>query len=163
MTKSEYGQGKLLPLALATICLLACGMGCSEKSGKAAGRILSIDLPKHGFKPGETLKVYVKIRNDGEEKAHFLVALNVLYGDDTVYDSHHGKKSHRHDGDECLDARIDAGVEKRIGPFVYRIPSDARTGTYHVLVGLRQYPWEPVLEYRGAPWCAPETTFEVRR
>jgi len=140
-----------------------CGTSCSKKSSEISGRILSIDLPKRTFRPGETLAVHVKIQNTREAKAHFLVALNILRGDETVYDSHHGKKSHSHEGDECIDTWLEPGTEQRIGPFVYRIPAGANPGTYHVLSGLRKYPWEPLLMFRGARWCPPETTFEVRK
>ena len=107
----------------------------------------------------------MRVRNDGQKRDHFLVPLNILYGDKTVYDSHRGKKSHTHDdkGDECLDIWVDAAAEQKVGPFVWRIPHGTSSGTYHVLAGLRKYPWEPLLMFCGARWCAPETTFEVRR
>lgn len=162
---NKYKYHAILSLVLATGCIFILDAGCSKKAARSAGagRILSIDLPKHSFRPSETLTAHVRIRNDGQEKAHFLVVFNVLYGDETVYDSHHGKKSHNHKGDECLETWINAGVEQNIGPFVYQIPGHAKPGTYHVLAALREYPWEPVLMFRGARWCPPETTFELRK
>lgn len=153
----------VLSLSVAIGCFLLLGTGCSKKANKSSGRILSIDLPKNSFRPGETLNAHVRIRNEGQEKAHFLVVVNIMYGDLSVYDSHHGKKSHSHEGDECLDIWINPNSEQKIGPFVYQIPNDAILGTYHVLVGLREYPWEPLIMFCGAQWCPPETTFELRK
>jgi len=152
-----------LTFLLVISCFFTCVMGCSKKTTESAGRILSIDLPKRSFQPGEILTVHVKVRNDGPQKDRFVVALNILYGDETVYDSHHGKKSYKHEGDECLNAWVDTGTEQTIGTFVYKIPASTKPGTYHVLVGLRRYPWEPLLMFRGARWCPPETTFEIRK
>ncbi len=163
MDTNKWKYLALLSVVVAIGCFLLSGVGCSRKDTKSAGRILSIDLPKHSFRPGETLAANVRIRNEGQEKAHFLVVVNVLYGDETVYDSHYGKKSHSHEGDECLDAWVNAQAEQKIGPFVYQIPSHAKAGTYHVLAGLREYPWEPLLMFRGARWCPPETTYELRK
>lgn len=153
----------LLSLVLVIGYVFLSATGCSKKSTKSAGRIQSISLSKASFRPGETLTAYVKIRNEGQEKTHFLVVVNIVYGDETVYDSHDGKKSHSHKGDGCLDTWLEPGTDQRIGPFVYKIPSEAKPGTYHVLAGLRKYPWEPLLMFRGARWCPPETTFELRK
>lgn len=160
--KYKYQAMKLLILTIG--CIFISDVGCSKKAAKSSSEssILSIDLSKHSYRPGETLTAHVRIRNDAQEKAHFLVVLNVLYGDETVYDSHHGKKSHDHKGDQCLDTWIDVGIEQNIGPFVYQIPRHAKPGTYHVLAALRVYPWEPAIMFRGGRWCPPETTFELR-
>ncbi len=37
------------------------------------------------------------------------------------------------------------------------------SGTYHIITGLRVYPWDPVAQLRGVQWCPPEDTFEVVR
>lgn len=161
----EKNKHKRLPMFIIPISMIyifVSLVGCSKTSAESKGRVLSIRLSKSTLRPGDTLTIYTAVRNDGESKDHFLVAANVLYGEKTVYDSHGGKKSHNHEGDECLDVWIESGAQKDVGPFIYKIPTDARPGTYHVLVGLRKFPWEPLLMFRGARWCSPETTFEVR-
>ena len=152
-----------LTLVLILVSLIISGVSCSKKTSKSTGRIMSIEMPKNRFSPGETFTAHVKVCNDGPDKAHFLVVLNILHGEKTVYDSHKGKKSSSHKGDECLDTWIKPGSQQTIGPFTYEIPDNAEIGTYHVLAGLRDYPWEPLIVFRGARWCPPETTFEVRR
>jgi len=165
MKLKHNGSNKVLICTVSLIVLVTSyfifGFGCSKKLTKTTGRILSIEIPDRRFKPGETLVVHARVSNQSKAKSRFLLVLNILYGDKTVYDSHHGKKSHTHEGDECIDFWIDPRAEQRIGPFVYKIPDDASSGTYHVLAGLRKYPWEPLLMFRGAGWCPPETTFEV--
>lgn len=160
---AKYGKCIHLILVLILVSLVISGIGCSKKTPKSTGRILSIEIPKHRFQPGETFTADIKICNDGPNRAHFLVVLNILHGKKTVYDSHKGKKSSSHKGDECLDVWVKPGSQQTIGPFTYKIPGNADIGTYHVLAGLRSYPWEPLITFRGARFCPPETTFEVRK
>lgn len=163
LSGSKCRSYTIITLVVVVVSIFLLEMGCAKNTAKSVGSIVSIDLSNDRFQPGETLTVYVKVQNDGEARAHFLVALEVQYGDKTVYDSHRGKKSHNHKGDECLDAWVNTGAEQTIGPFVWKIPNNASSGTYHVGAGLRVYPWEPLLMFRGARWCPPETTFEVRK
>ena len=63
---------------------------------------------------------------------------------------------------EDRDFVIGPGEKKTVGPFRIRIPNDASRGRYHVLVGYREFPWEPLIEFKGTAWAPPEKIIKVR-
>ena len=55
-------------------------------------------------------------------------------------------------------ATIVAGASANLGPFSYTFMDDDESGVYHVLAGLRIYPWEPAVEFRGTNTSSSFTT-----
>jgi hypothetical protein len=119
------------------------------------GEITDVDIVWPVCYQGEKQEVYVEFRNPTSTTYHYLVAVNIYDSNNkVVYDSHTvGEDKHGY---------VDGGRTVAWGPWWYTVPLDAPTGTYHVLAGLRLYPWDPELDYRGLSWCEPEETFTVK-
>jgi len=117
------------------------------------GEIIDIRFAS-SYTQGDIVEVYVDVRNPTSTQWHYLVAVE-------IHDPHGNKVYDSHPRGEDKDRYVSGGSSPTFGPYRYDLPKDAPTGTYHVLAGLRQYPWEPELAYRGESWCPPEETFTV--
>jgi hypothetical protein len=122
------------------------------------GEIVDIRFPSEDPNPtysqGDLVELWVDVYNPTPDSLHYLVVVNIFNPSMVkVWDS-----------DEVganRDAWVDGYTTAYCFPFIYRIPDTAPTGTYHMLAGLRMYPWEPELDFRGLDWCPPEETFSV--
>lgn len=104
---------------------------------------------------GETQEIYVEFQNPTATTYHYLVVVNIYNSsDNVVYDSDL-------EG-ENIDGYINGGDTVSWGPWEYTIKPEDGVGTWHILAGLRLYPWDPELDYRGLSWCEPEENFVVK-
>ena len=104
---------------------------------------------------GDTLQVTVTVRNLEPGQHHQMVVLNLIDADEeAIYDSHKL--------DEDIDFVIEKDQTKGVGPFEIKIPGGAKPGLYTLLVGYREYPWEPLIAFQGATWCPPVGTIRIR-
>jgi subtilisin family serine protease len=116
--------------------------------------IKDITLPENVYSQNETTTIKVKIKNPYEEQIHYLVIINLFNSNgDKIYDSYN-------EGED-IDVWVDPHAEVEVGPFEYTIKETDGTGRYSLLAGLRKYPWEPEVAFRGQTWCLPEKTFDV--
>jgi len=124
-----------------------------------AGEITDVRFPSRDPNPaysrGEIVEIWVDVYNPTSTELHYLAVVNIFDPSmgDPIYDSHKVGADR--------DALVPGYSPAYLGPFLYIIPTDAPIGTYHVLAGLRLYPWDPELDYRGLSWCPPEETFAV--
>ncbi len=127
------------------------------------GRIVDVYPSKAEYHLGEEVKVYVQVKNTTNERQQYVVALEALDpNDQVVYDSHGGSEEHRPLRDDIVQW-LDSDESVVFGPFAFTLASNLASGTYHIITGLRVYPWDPVAQFRGVQWCPPEDTFEVVR
>ena len=85
---------------------------------------------------------------------HYLVAVEIRDPNgNVVYDSN--------TEGENRDGNVSGHSSDSFGSYDYTLPDNAPTGTYDVVASLRQYPWDPDLDWRGLAWCPPEETFVV--
>jgi len=127
-----------------------------DPRGEITNIVIYPSLPSY---QGETPLIYVEFRNPTSTTYHYLVAVNIFdpvhpYPEDPIYDSHV-------EGED-IDGYVSGGETVSWGPWEYTIPYDAAVGTWHILAGLRLYPWDPELDYMGLSWCEPEKTFIVK-
>lgn len=128
------------------------GEGTINVEQLAEGEIIDIRFDAYYYR-GDTIEIYVDVHNPTSSQLHYLVAVNIIDPDGvTVYDSHQVGQD--------IDKYVAGGLYVAFGPYRYTLPSNAKTGTYHVLAGLKLYPWTE-LDYRGMSWCPPEETFVV--
>ncbi len=140
---------------------LMFGVAYSQKPIEL-GEIKRIITNSNNYSIGDTIQVHIEIRNISSRSQHYLVALNIYRGDRTIYDSHRAKEEQQHKGDDCIEVIIKPRNTSRVGPFTYVIPPRTKKGVYEVLAGLRIYPWEPVIEFRGASWAPPRRTIRIK-
>ena len=119
------------------------------------GRILEISTDKNTVRRGDSLKISAKVQSLQTGEHHQLVVLNILDSNEkAIYDSHAVK--------EDIDFVMRYRQTRIVGPFTVTIPSNTRPGAYTVLVGYREYPWDPLIAFQGAKWCPPVKNIRVR-
>lgn len=119
------------------------------------GEIIDVHIVWPTCYQGETQEITVGFSNPTTTTYHYLVALNIIDSNgNTIYDSHTVS--------EDKDGYVGPGQTAWFGSWWFTLPRNAPTGTYHVLAGLRLYPWDPELDYMGLSWCEPEKTFLVK-
>jgi hypothetical protein len=128
------------------------GEGEINVEQSAQGEVIDIRFDAYYYR-GDAVEIYVDVHNPTSSQLHYLVAVNIIDPNGvTVYDSHQLGQD--------IDKYVSGGVYVAFGPYRYTLPSNAKTGVYHVLAGLKLYPWTE-LDYRGVDWCPPEETFIV--
>ena len=128
------------------------------------GKLIDIIVNRKTFAIGDKADIYVKISNNSKIRQHYLIALEIRAPNDSiVYDSHRGSRQHTHTGDDCRDIWLNPKDHATVGPFSYRFTKKNMRGKYHIISGLRIYPWEPKIMFRGAKWCAPEETLYFKK
>jgi len=129
---------------LIQLCLTA--VAYPQDSDK--GKIIAIHTDKTTVKRGETIRVRVEVQNLQRSEHHQLVVLNILdSAGKTIYDSHTVGQD--------IDFFIGYNNKKIVGPFTWTVPRNIQPGTYTLLVGYREHPWEPLIAFQGASWCLP--------
>lgn len=132
--------------------LLLLGLRVSNAQGK--GKVLGILTEKNAFRRGEVIRVTVEVQNLQPGQRQQLVVLNILDSKEkAIFDSNLVKQN--------IDFVIGPNEKRTVGPFTFKIPSGTPRGTYTLLVGYREYPWEPLLQFQGAPWCPPVRTITI--
>ena len=156
------GRPELLAVRLKTVVgsslflalLVVGGPALHGPDAQEKGRILSIITEKNVFKRSETIAVKVEVQNLQGSQRHQLLALNIIdAAEKPIYDSNLVKQN--------IEFVIGPGERKTIGPFTFKIPSSVTPGTYNLLVGYREYPWDPLIEFKGAKWCPPIRTIRI--
>lgn len=152
-TRSLGSWGKL---GILVVAALAAAVWIESSSwATTLGRIVSIHPDQRVVQRGGVLKVTVMVESFQSGQHHQLVALNIISLDkNTIYDSHKMGTD--------IGFVIGSRERKTVGPFVVRIPSNARPGRYYVLAGYRQYPWEPLIAFRGTDWAPPQEIIRIR-
>ena len=136
-----------------SICLILVPTAHPQDSDK--GKITEIRTDKNIVKRGETLQVRIEVQNLQRGQHRQLVVLNILdSAGKTVYDSHPIGKD--------IEFSIGYNEKKVVGPFAWTVPSNLQPGTYTVLIGYREQPWDPLISFKGASWCPPEKTITIR-
>lgn len=145
-------QRNLVPF----VCLTLVSMVAVSSSAQAPerGRILGVRADKTSYRPGDEVQVWVEVQNVQRSERRQLVVLNLLDGERAVYDSHERKQD--------IDITLKAGERRAAGPFRITLPTSLRRGSYTLLAGYREYPWEPLIAFQGASWCPPQHAIHVQ-
>jgi hypothetical protein len=145
----------ILAIALIVPTFLVVGkVKAADYPHDPRGEITDVGIVWPTCYQGEKQEIYVEFRNPTSTTYHYLVAVNILDPNgNTVYDSH--------TVGEDKDQYVSGGQTVFCGTWYYTLPHTAPVGTYHVVAGLKLYPWTE-LDYRGASWCPPEETFSVK-
>lgn len=150
-------------LAISFVAPVVFGLISQTSLAQDWGKILDVYPSKMEYRlgEGEEVKIYVKAKNTTSKRQQYVVALEIRDpSDKVVYDSHGGSEEHRPLRDDIVQW-LDSGETAVFGPFTFTLASNLASGTYHIITGLRVYPWDPVAQFRGVQWCPPEDTFEV--
>lgn len=145
----------VMMLALVLTSALTLAFNIQSVVATVDGEITDIRFPGGTtYYQGQIMDIWVDVYNPTSESLHYLAVVN-------IYDPYMNKIWDSHDVGQDKDKWVSGGTYDWLGPFTWIVPTDAPTGTYHVLAGLRIYPWDPVLDYRGLDWCQPEENFTV--
>lgn len=119
--------------------------GTARASGNGQGAILSVQTSDGqrattNFNPGSPMYVEVRVMSHLGGQHHHLLVLNIVNATDghVLYDSH------QTGGD--IDFLVTDTATKS---FRYTWPSNAPRGNYYVLIGYRNYPWDPMFDLQG--------------
>lgn len=144
-------------VSVTLVMLLSTVAGLSQINPAQAqdrGKILAINTDKSTVRHGGTIAVTVKVLNLQRGQHRQLVVVNIVDSrGKAIYDSHQTG--------EDIDFVIGYREQKIVGPFTVRIPTSASRGTYYVLVGYREHPWDPLIQFRGTPSQPPVTRISV--
>lgn len=165
MTRDRIKSSKsiLTVLLLVTSILLISSIARSQEAPDR-GDVLRIQASANAYRPGDKVGIKVLVSNFKPYKQKLLVVVNIVDTGykSTIYDSHQCVGTPGQDeatGD--ITVEVNPYEDCWVGPFYYRIPPTISFGTYHVLVGLRDANWDPVIRFRGASWCQPAASIDI--
>ena len=151
---SRQGAVSATVFAILILFVMVGQQQVSVAQAEDKGRILAIITEKDVFRRGETVRVNVEVQNLHGNRRHQLVVLNILDATEkAIYDSNLVKQN--------IEFLIGPGERRTVGPFTFKIPGGVPPGRYNLLVGYREYPWDPLIEFRGAKWCPPVRTIAI--
>ena len=159
LMRSGFCFRRLASTASAVLLLVASAavfdVTFSDAQAAEKGQITAITTDKSTVNRGETLNVTVTVQSLQRGDHHQLVVVNLLDDDgNAIYDSHVVG--------EDIDFVLGHRGTKEVGPFQITIPRSVRPGSYIVMVGYREYPWEPLIAFQGDKWNPPETRINIR-
>jgi hypothetical protein len=156
--KSIFVTALVLLLIIPFFGILVPRVNAIDYPHDPRGEITDVDIVWSTCYQGEKQAIYVVFRNPTSTTYPYLVSVSVLDpGNKTVYDSHQVGQD--------MAGDVAGGQSVTWGPWWYTLPHDAPNGTYHVLAGLKLYPWtelDYILDYMGLNWCEPEATFLLK-
>ena len=101
------------------------------------------------------MRVTVRVQSLQSGQHNQLVVVNILdANENAIYDSNVVG--------ENIDFVLGYRDKMEVGPFTITIPRNAPRGTYTVLAGYREYPWEPLIAFRGATWAPPVKKIRIK-
>lgn len=165
LTPGSLPRPFLRPMIASTSLALAAGLAActAEQPNEYIGQVTEVATNLTAFRPGERVEIWVDVLNDSPEDRHYVVAVEIDDPNDSaVWDSHRGSQRRSHEGDDCREVTLASGASTSVGPFLATLPQSAPAGRYHVIAGLRVYPWSGSASFRGATWAPPEELIEVR-